>query len=291
MYPGWIAQRGGWADAGTLPAWLRHNRIIVDRYAKYHPLWITINEPSTYVAKEVQFGGLPQQKAGLMFDRLVEAHKEIYAYIHRKDPGAQVSSNVAYIPTVEPVLDQLFLNRVRSQLDYVGLDYYYSVSPTDTTAAFAAHNEFWRASVAPDGVFYALRDLGRRFPRKPLYVVEAGMATQNGQPRPDGYRRANHLRDLVYWIQKARRAGIPVMGLNYWSLTDNYEWGSYTPRFGLYTVNVKTDPTLRRIPTPAVAAYQSIIANNGVSRTYRPTRPATFCSLVAAPASCLEPVG
>ncbi|NLG45605.1 family 1 glycosylhydrolase [Gordonia sp. (in: high G+C Gram-positive bacteria)] len=289
VYPGWIASRGGWADAGTLRSWLDYNRLIVDRYAKYHPLWITINEPSAYVMKEVQFGGLDASDATLMFDRLVQAHRAIYKHIHRKDPGAQVSSNVAYIPTIEPALDQLFLDRVRDRLDYVGLDYYYSIAPTDLTAAYAATGEFWKASVAADGLFYALRDMGRRFPGKPLYIVEAGMATKNGQPRSDGYRRAAHLRDLVYWMQKARQSGVPVMGMNYWSLTDNYEWGSYTPRFGLYTVDVKTDPTLARRPTPAVAALTKIIADNGVSRSYRPSRPAAWCSLAAAPASCLEP--
>ncbi|WFN93154.1 family 1 glycosylhydrolase [Gordonia sihwensis] len=289
VYPGWIADRGGWSDPGTLDAWLRHNRIVVDRYAKYHPLWITINEPAAYVLKEVQYGGIPKKSVTLMVDRLVKAHQTIYRYIHAKDPGAQVSSNVAYIPTIEPGLDQAFLNRIRNQLDYVGLDYYYSISPTDPTAVYAATSEFWKASAATDGVYYALRDMAHRFPGKPLYVVEAGMATENGKPRPDGYRRADHLRDLVYWIQRARRDGLPVIGMNYWSLTDNYEWGSYTPRFGLYTVNVKTDPTLRRIPTDAVTAFRGITAEGGVGPRYRPTRPATVCSLVAAPASCLMP--
>lgn len=289
VFPGWIADRGGWADAGTPDAWLRHNRIIVDRYAKYHPLWITINEPSAYVMKEIQFGGLSARSAATMVDRLVDVHRTIYRYIHRKDPGAQVSSNVAYIPTVEPGLDRLFLDRVRDRLDYVGLDYYYSVSPTDFSAVHAGTGEFWKASVAADGLYYALRDMSRRFPGKPLYVVEAGMATENGKRRPDRYRRADHLRDLVYWMERARRDGVPVMGFNYWSLTDNYEWGSYTPRFGLYTVDVTTDPSLTRHPTDAVAAYRRIIADDGVARAYRPTRPATFCSLVAAPASCLQP--
>ncbi|EGD53810.1 putative glycosyl hydrolase [Gordonia neofelifaecis NRRL B-59395] len=289
VYPGWIADRGGWADAGTLDAWLRNSKLVVDRYLKYHPLWITINEPSAYVLKEVQHGGISQRSSMLMFDRLVSAHQEIYRYIHWKEPGAQVSSNVAYIPTVEPALDRLFLNRVRGQLDYVGLDYYYSISPTDPTAAYAAKNEFWKASIAADGIYYALRDMAQRFPGKPLYVVESGMATENGKPRPDGYRRADHLRDLVYWVQKARRDGLPVIGMNYWSLTDNYEWGSYTPRFGLYTVNVKSDPTLQRIPTDAVAAFRKITAANGVGPRYRPSRPSTICSLVAAPGSCLLP--
>lgn len=289
VYPGWIVARGGWRDARTLEAWLSYNQLIVERFAKYHPLWITINEPSAYVMKEVQFGGLPAADAPMMFDRLVTAHQAIYRFIHRKDPGAQVSSNVAYVPTAEPLLDAMFLDRVRNQLDYVGLDYYYSIAPADLTAVFAATGEFWKASVAADGIFYALRDLHRRFPSTPLYVVESGMATKNGQLRPDRYRRADHLRDLVYWVQQARRTGIPVIGMNYWSLTDNYEWGSYTPRFGLYTVDVKTDPTLRRKPTPAVAAFTKIIADNGVGRSYRPTRAAAFCSLAAAPLSCLRP--
>ncbi|MBM7365527.1 family 1 glycosylhydrolase [Gordonia hydrophobica] len=289
VYPGWIAARGGWKDSRTLEAWLTYNQLIVERYAQYHPLWITINEPSTYVLKEVQKGGLPADDARLMFDRLVQAHKAIYRFIHRKDPGAQVSSNVAYVPTAEPLLDALFLDRVRKQLDFVGLDYYYSISPTDLTAIHAAKDEFWKASIAADGIFYALRDMSRRFPGKPLYIVESGMATKNGALRPDRYRRADHLRDLVYWVQKARRSGIPVIGMNYWSLTDNYEWGSYTPRFGLYTVNVKTDPTLRRTPTAAVPAFRKIIADNGVGRSYRPTRPPTLCSLAAAPLSCLQP--
>ena len=59
----------------------------------------------------------------------------------------------------------------------------------------------------------------------------------------------------------ARRSDgtLAVFGYNYWSLTDNYEWGSYTPRFGLYTVDARTDPTLARRPTDGVEAYRAII--------------------------------
>jgi beta-glucosidase len=47
----------------------------------------------------------------------------------------------------------------------------------------------------------------------------------------------------------------------YWSLTDNYEWGSYRPRFGLYSVDVVGDPTLTRVPTDAVETYRDVIAS------------------------------
>ena len=32
-------------------------------------------------------------------------------------------------------------------------------------------------------------------------------------------------------------AGVPVEGYWHWSLVDNYEWGSYEPRFGIYGVD------------------------------------------------------
>ncbi|WP_372474974.1 MULTISPECIES: family 1 glycosylhydrolase [Gordonia] len=290
VYPGWIADRGGWADPATREDWLRNARRVVNRYDRFHPYWITINEPFTYVTNELRIGGITPAAVPTMVDGLVDVHRAIYRYIHRRDPNAMVSSNVAYIPTVEPALDIAYLDRLRGALDFIGIDYYYSVSPGDTNAWRAATEEQWLAPVAADGLYYALRDYARRFPGIPLYVVESGMPTRDGADRPDGYRRGDHLRDLVYWLQRARGDGVDVIGYNYWSLTDNYEWGSYTPRFGLYTVDVGTDPTLTRRPTDAVEAYRRITAANGVPAEYRPTRSAEVCSLVAAPSSCLEPV-
>lgn len=290
VYPGWVAARGGWANPQITDLWLRHQRRIVDRYAPRHPLWITVNEPMAYLMNEVRFGGLPAPMAPVMIDRLVAAHRAIYRHIHQVDPGAMVSSNVAYIPTVQPLLDTRFLDRIDDTLDFVGIDYYYSISIGNTDARYAATDEMWRAPVSADGLYYALRHYARIYPDKPLYIVESGMPTDNGTPRADRYRRGDHLRDLVYWLQRARGEGMKVMGYNYWSLTDNYEWGSYAPRFGLYTVDVKSDRQLRRRPTDAVAAYRDITAHNGVAADYRPTRPAQLCSLVSAPSSCLEPV-
>lgn len=290
VYPGWVADRGGWANPAMPGLWLRNARRVVARYAHYHPLWITINEPMFYVFQEIQIGRLPAAAAPQMLDRLVAVHRAIYDDIHRLDRAAMVTSNVAYIPTAEPLLDTQFVDRVADELDFTGVDYYYSIAPGDLTAWHAFTGSPWAAPVSADGLYYALRSYARRFPAKPVYVVETGMPTENGQSRPDGYRRGDHLRDLVYWVQRARADGIDVIGFNYWSLTDNFEWGSYTPRFGLYTVNVKTDPTLTRHPTDAVAAYRAITAANGVPATYRPSRPAEFCSLVDAPSSCLEPV-
>ena len=290
VYPGWEAAQGGWSRPGMLTDWLANAKRVVDRYASYDPLWVTINEPTAYMLMETQNGGLNPLLIPYFMSQLVKAHKTMYAYIHAHQPGAMVTSNVSYIPTAEPLLDTLFVDQVAKQLDFLGIDYYYPVSVGDATAINAFTGTQWKATLAPEGIYYALRHYAKQFPHLPLYIVENGMPTDNGLPRADGYDRADQLRDTVYWLQRAKADGINLIGYNYWSLTDNYEWGSYEPRFGLYTVNVLTDPTLTRHPTDAVAAYQQITANNGVPSSYRPTRAPQFCSLVDFLTSCLDPV-
>ncbi|RNL77718.1 family 1 glycosylhydrolase [Nocardioides marmorisolisilvae] len=290
VYPGWEADKGGWARAGMVDDWLAEAKRVVDRYASADPLWVTINEPFAYWLKESQNGGLNPLLLTVFMNRLVQAHNGIYDYIHAHQPGAMVTSNVAYIPTAETLIDTLFLNRVKSRMDFVGVDYYYPVALTDPSGLNAFNGQFWKASLAPEGIYYVLQHYARQFPTKPLYVVENGMPTDNGLPRADGWDRADQLRDTVYWLERAKADGMNVIGYNYWSLTDNYEWGSYEPRFGLYTVDVLHDPTLTRVPTDAVAAYQAITAANGVPAGYTPARAPQFCSLVDFLSSCLDPV-
>jgi hypothetical protein len=98
-------------------------------------------------ATEVSNGGLEPGDTPQMFDRLVQAHRGAYALIHRYDPGAQVTSNAAYVPGAQPHLDAWFLDRVRDTLDYVGVDYYFGITPDNLTAAHAVLGDF--ASIVP----------------------------------------------------------------------------------------------------------------------------------------------
>ncbi|MFE3542802.1 family 1 glycosylhydrolase [Nocardia sp. NPDC059177] len=288
VYPGWAADRGGWRDPEIVTNWLANARHVVDRFAGADPLWVSFNEPTMYLVNELRHGGITAAELPTMAERIAQAHNSIYDYIHAVQPGAQVTSNVAYIPTVDDAISGAVLDRMAPRLDYIGIDYYYGFSPTQLEVPDPS--KLWTLPLQAEGIYYALDHYARRFPGKPLYIVENGIPTENGQPRADGYTRADSLRDTVYWLQRAVADGIPVIGYNYWSLTDNYEWGSYTPRFGLYTVDVLTDPTLTRVPTDAVAAYRAITAANGVPADYRPTRPPATCSLVDAPSSCTDPV-
>lgn len=289
VYPGWVADQGGWDSDRTVDAWLANARRVVDRYKGLGALWITINEPTVYLQNETANGGLAGWKLPWAQARLVRVHRAAYDLIHQLDPGALVSSNTAYVPAVQGVLDASFLDQVRDKLDFAGLDYYYGASLDNLSAIHAASGEFWKVTPQPDGIYYALRYYARKFPGLPLYVVENGMPTDNGNARPDGYTRSDHLRDHIYWVQRAKADGMNVIGYNYWSLTDNYEWGSYQPRFGLYTVDAATDPSLTRRPTDAVTTYRQLIDGHGVPAGYTPVRPPGFCSVVDGLGSCLDP--
>jgi beta-glucosidase/6-phospho-beta-glucosidase/beta-galactosidase len=72
-------------------------------------------------------------------------------------------------------------------------------------------------------------------------VVENGLCNRvrNGRswPRVDGWDRPRYLRENLAAVVDAADAGVPVTGYWHWSLVDNYEWGSYQPRFGLFGVD------------------------------------------------------
>lgn len=285
VHPAWFADQRGWANSKAVDRFVDYATEVVTRYADEDAVWITFNEPFIYLQRELTNSSNPLLTLPLL-SKLVQAHNRTYDVIHQLDPDAKVSSNVAYIPGVEPVLDLIFVNRMK--LDFLGLDYYYGASLDNPTALNAFVDKFWEVRPAPEGLYYALKYYHRRFPDLPIWIVENGIATDNGKPRPNGYTRSDHLRDHLYWMQRAIGDGIDVIGYNYWSITDNYEWGSYRPRFGLWTVDVVDDPTLTRKPTDAVATYTGIVDSGGVAADYEPVLKPGFCNIDAIVDSCLR---
>ncbi|MET8423763.1 family 1 glycosylhydrolase [Nocardia sp. NPDC004860] len=293
VYPGWEAERGGWRNPGMVDDWLANARKVVDRYASRNPVWVTVNEPVAYIMHEVRQN---DTDADQMLGKVAQVHNQIYDYIHQVQPKALVTSNVGYVAGSESQVNGPLMDRIGDKLDFIGVDYYFGLEPPKTNAvnlpdgSAAPPPGMWELPIRPEGIYYALQHYSQKFPGKPLWVVENGMPTENGKPRADGYTRSDHLRDTVYWLQRAKADGMNLVGYNYWSLTDNYEWGSYTPRFGLYTVDVLTDPSLTRKPTDAVGTYRQIITAGGVPAGYEPVRLPSDCHLVDPPASCDSPV-
>ncbi len=129
--------------------------------------------------------------------------------------------------------------------DYVGLNYYSRDMVTFDarqpgmlfTRRFAKPGaEFsmdgW-GEVYPQGMYRLLKRLGAY--GKPIYVTETGI------PDNDDSKRSRFLVTHLAAIHRALTDGVPVRGLYFWSLVDNFEWKeSYTARFGLIGLDVET---------------------------------------------------
>lgn len=288
VYPGWLADEGGMLSDTAVESFGKFAELITQRWAGDGTMWVTFNEPLVFFKHEMTIGQVGFTDFSRFLDNIVAAHRLGYAAAHRADREAMVTMNEAYLPAVTGFTDTLVGHRVADTLDYVGIDYYYGVALNNLTAAHAAVDNFAAVRPQPEGIYEAVKHYAEAYPGKPIYIVENGMPTRDGE-RADGISRADFLRDTIFWLQRAVADGYPVIGYNHWSIVDNYEWGDYSPRFGLYWVDVLTDPTLTRVPTSGVDAYRDIISAGGVRPEYRPVLPAAFCSLATIPESCLEP--
>ena len=96
-----------------------------------------------------------------------------------------------------------------------------------------------------------------RLTDKPIYITENGLSCN------DDRFRIVFIAEYLSAVNEAIRLGADVKGYLYWSLLDNYEWGSYKPRFGLYSVDRNT---FERTKKPSADFYREIIENNGVTQ-------------------------
>ena len=96
-----------------------------------------------------------------------------------------------------------------------------------------------------------------RLTDKPIYITENGLSCN------DDRFRIVFIAEYLAAVNEAMRLGADVRGYLYWSLFDNYEWGSYKPTFGLYSVDRNT---FERSAKPSAAFYREIIENNGVTK-------------------------
>ncbi len=90
--------------------------------------------------------------------------------------------------------------------------------------------KFYLEEMYPEGLPANLT----RLTDKPVYISENGCSADDDRFRIVWI--ALHLSAL----KDAIDCGIDVRGYMYWSLMDNYEWGSYTPKFGLVSVDRET---------------------------------------------------
>ncbi|MES2308157.1 MAG: family 1 glycosylhydrolase [Verrucomicrobiota bacterium] len=176
-------------------------------------------------------------------------------FLHRPI-GAQILENPAWDPLFE-----LIGKQETPLIDYIPFDYY---DPFVSHIIRWPHlgdfesrqrawhdwmmesimSKWWDWRSIPDGMLFFARWLSRR--GLPILIAENGMAYQFDSKecshrRRDGLRRKRFIRGHVKAVTQIRKEGLPLLGYFYWSWCDNYEWGSFTPRFGLRGINFQSE--------------------------------------------------
>ncbi|HMQ02237.1 MAG TPA: family 1 glycosylhydrolase, partial [Candidatus Doudnabacteria bacterium] len=233
------------------------------------------NEPEVYTYMSSLRGLWPPFRKnplrGLwLFFNLAAAHRAAYQAIKTVLPHAQISiakNNVYNEPfRSDSWLDRLavnftdwygnylFLNLVKNQLDFIGLNYYFYHSLTLGFAGLQQKNldgpksdMGWRTF--PEGIYHLIMELHRRY-NKPIYITENGIANARDDMRQD------FIREHLEWCDKAIEEGADVKGYFYWSLIDNYEWADgYDRKFGLIEINYETQ---ERTIRPSAEIFKQI---------------------------------
>jgi beta-glucosidase/6-phospho-beta-glucosidase/beta-galactosidase len=145
--------------------------------------------------------------------------------------------------------------------DFVGVDYYWGIDAFELKRIHqlidASLARFDDAPVDPPGLLRALSRFHRWFPKLEILIIENGCIEA-----ADEFTRAEYLRAHIREVTRARAVGIPVRAYICWSITSNREWGlpfGSASDFGLYHIDLDSDPELKRIPTQSAAVYKQII--------------------------------
>jgi beta-glucosidase len=133
-------------------------------------------------------------------------------------------------------------------LDVVGIDYYDPVVshhlrlPGARTAgghSWEPSRQLWDDLVNPAG--FARYCRANAVPGLDVWMVENGLCNRvrrgRSYPRVDGWDRPRYLRANLSSLVDTLDAGVPLGAYYHWTLADNYEWGSYEPRFGIHGVD------------------------------------------------------
>lgn len=103
-------------------------------------------------------------------------------------------------------------------------------------------SKWWDWRILPEGLGFFSQLLAECYEGKPLLIAENGMAHRRdhdnqSHERADGMVRSEFIRLHVSEVIGLVRNGVPLVGYMYWSLFDNYEWGTYSARFGLFSLD------------------------------------------------------
>jgi beta-glucosidase len=273
--PLWFAKKGGWLNPFITKYFPRYVKKCAEELGELAEAFITINEPQVYVMQSYLKGVWPPQKKNRVYSfisqmNLMNAHRKAYRAIKsvNKTYKVGIAKNIVWYEAkpsatgrtslvdrltarfMNYIGDEFFLLPIKSHLDFIGLNYYFSAWMHN----FRENNlndemsdmGWW---LRPSGIKNVLLDLRKH--KLPIYITEHGLA--------DAWdiKRQNYIKESLGYIHEAIQGGANVKGYFHWSLIDNFEWHvGFWPKFGLIEIDRKNN--LQRKPRPSYYMYAEI---------------------------------
>lgn len=256
-FPVWFAEAGGFAKRANLKYFERFVQKLADELVDDLGYIITLNETNVYASFGYLSGEwVPNEKKPfrflMVYRNLYTAHRRAYRILKKRKPSLQVglAHQLGNIQSKRPhsVVDQAatrwmryfwnwwFLNRVRKEQDFIGINYYFTDYYTGrarrANPRVPLNDLGWY--MEPEGLYPLLLSVWRRY-KKPIIITENGLADAR-----DEYRRW-WLEETIVAMSRALSEGVDLRGYLHWSLLDNFEWKyGWWPKFGLVEVDRKT---------------------------------------------------
>ena len=285
-HPQWFEEKGGFMKLDNMPCFERYINHAVPAIAQYVDYWNVINEFN-----------LGSSEERIVFKlNMLRYHARGYHLIRNfsKAPVSSAHAFIHYFPyrfndeldrTMTRLQDwrdnEFFFHAVRTGEVAFPFRDAVKIPELKGTADFWAVNYYTRHMV--DGRLARLE--GERFDHKRLKMIPMNFyleemypeglianierladrpvhITENGCSCDDDRFRIVYIALHLSALHEAISRGADVRAYLYWSLMDNYEWGSFVPRFGLVNVDFET---FARAPKPSAAFYREIIENNGLN--------------------------
>jgi len=118
--------------------------------------------------------------------------------------------------------------------DFFGLHYYFRESLLPIMMRrkkldFGDQPTF--GDIFPLGILRVLKKMSSLYPNKDIFISEIGFADTVGIRRPEW------LAETIKYIMEARRDGLPIKAILFWSLVNNFEWnlGMRVAKFGMFS--------------------------------------------------------
>jgi beta-glucosidase len=146
-------------------------------------------------------------------------------------------------------------------LDFIGINYYshgYMKNFTVVRDPKEIPTDNPLFTIYPEGLYRAIKEVHEKIAKPlnvPMYVTENGIATTDDKIRDD------FLRKYLHALAKAIKDGYDVRGYIHWSLMDNYEWGNYTEKYGIYSVDFNSPDLTRSLKAGSQFYLDTIAAN------------------------------